>query len=109
MRVCIFATRPRVPTNPHCVGTHWRWSLDLFGGWRHLVYGTHAGLDLAVELKQDGKWGRGNGYYSAWVSTKWSWGEAHDYYDGPHCARSLGFLHFAWQRQWCPKCEEDLR
>jgi len=38
----------------------------------------------------------------------WEWGIQHNYYDGPHCPLSLGFLTINWsgnpKTHWCKKC-----
>jgi hypothetical protein len=43
-------------------------------------------------------------YYTFVVNNYWLWGQHHDYYDGPHCGFSLGFIHFSWSGDWCDKC-----
>jgi len=38
-------------------------------------------------------------------------GISHNYYDGPHCALNLGWLHIYWggdpRTGWCKKCMPD--
>lgn len=49
-------------------------------------------------------WRHGGNYYTFNITSYWSFGRSHNYYDGPHDAFSLGFIHFCWSGDWCEKC-----
>lgn len=58
-----------------------------------------------VHWKSENKWSSGGRYYALSLSKHFiSFGRSHAYYDGPHDAFSLGFLHYAWSGDWCDKC-----
>jgi hypothetical protein len=61
-----------------------------------------------ISLNFDSAWKDGSTrwvhYYSIAITKHWYLGESHNYYDGPHCGFSLGFLHFNWSGDWCNKC-----
>lgn len=83
----------------------WRRTLDVgWIGWT--CFGVWRDTELRYETAPDPKAWReiGVGYRHAWIGRPWVWGESHDYYDGPHCGWSLGFLHFDWSLGWCLKC-----
>lgn len=80
-----------------------RWALVI----ERLEHGVSLGVDRQYQSITDLRWHSGASYAHARVSWPWTWGEKHVYYDGPHCTRSLGFLHFDWSWGWCDKCYEE--
>jgi len=38
-------------------------------------------------------WKIGDVYISYWLNRHWDFGRFHSWYDGQHCALSIGFLH----------------
>ena len=74
--------------------TAYRWAIEI--DW--FVVG------LIRQNKRHGRWEYGAEYYTASIRQRWHVGSRHDYYNGPHCSFSLGFLSFAWSGDWCEKC-----
>lgn len=69
--------------------------------------GFSAGFVDQYQLKSDGEWRTSHaGNFEVTINKNWIWGEEHFYYDGPHCFRSFGFVHFAIPAKdgWCDKC-----
>lgn len=81
----------------------WRWRPE-FGFFRD---GFHIGFHHEVLFHNANKWQRAARYFSISLTKHWLWGQSHDYYDGPHCGFSLGFLHINWSWNWCTKCMPD--
>jgi hypothetical protein len=52
-------------------------------------------------------WEPATRYMDVALTRKFKWGSQHAYYDGPHCAFFLGFIHFHWAWNWCKKCMPD--
>src|SRR5512146_1328901 len=73
-----------------------RWDIELQQQWRH-------GWPWQRQTEDD--WRPCSDYYSINITKHFFLGMMHDYYDGPHHAFSLGFLHLNWTpRKWCKKC-----
>lgn len=91
-------TREFTPALPHIGLRSWRWVLDL------------TGLSLTLQrqvryLEQGPKWhNTGGDYFNVCLTRYFRLGQSHDYYDGPHCSFSIGWLHFNWSYWWCEKC-----
>ncbi|MFK5283665.1 hypothetical protein ACI3PL_29230, partial [Lacticaseibacillus paracasei] len=66
------------------------------------------GVAREVRFLPSDEWSSGKcGYYDVSITTNFDLGERHDYYDGPNCSFSLGFVHFNWMPDWCLKCMPD--
>jgi hypothetical protein len=87
--------------------TKYRWILEAVVNRDRYWTGFGFELNMQVRGDADTDWHLGYDYRSVYVSTDWSLGPYHIYYDGPHCGFSLGFLHFNWTNAGCRKCEID--
>jgi len=77
----------------------WRWVLEA-GRWSQGV-----SIGFTKQVLFDGEqWCAAHHYYDVSLTKHFRLGESHDYYDGPHCAFSLGWLHINWSGAWCTKC-----
>lgn len=82
----------------------WRWVIDV-GRWQKGVY---VSLEQQVIFHDSGaEWRPANHYITLALVRKFELGESHDYYDGPHCCRKLGWLRINWSWHWCKKCMPD--
>jgi hypothetical protein len=84
----------------------WRWVFGAYA-WSWKRGGSVSiGFDqeLFYEKSESQKWISEGRYYHIVLNTMFQIGSSHDYYDGPHCCFSLGFLHFSWAPDWCEKC-----
>jgi hypothetical protein len=92
------------PEFPECGRRGWRWVIDA-GRWQRGVY---ISLDQQVIFHEhtDG-WHNGNRYITLSLVRQFEVGEAHDYYDGPHCCIKLGWLRINYSWNWCKKCMPD--
>jgi hypothetical protein len=83
----------------------WRWALQTDGANRPGLRWASVGIFREVRFLPGDEWSGGRcGYYAVCVKPHFEIGEDHDYYDGPHCSFSLGFVHFYWMPDWCLKC-----
>ncbi len=81
----------------------WRWVFEV-DYWKPMAVG--AGFYHQV-LFEKGDWRPAVQYYNLSLTPHFRLGERHDYYDGPHCSFSIGFLHINWSGDWCKKCMPD--
>lgn len=80
-------------------------SVGFVGGWDALGVWTDTEMQYERQTRPQSEWHEiDHDYRHAWIGGPWLWGERHDYYDGPHCSRHFGFLHFGWSAGWCLKC-----
>jgi hypothetical protein len=100
-----FGQEPRHEGNSPDITGH-RWTLNI-GAWPvAMVRGFFVSIDH--EYQRDGaEWCPGVHYFTASLTPAWRLGGRHDYYDGPHCAFSFGYLHLCWSWWWCRKCMPD--
>ncbi len=75
----------------------WRWTFD--------ITLTSISLNKEVQFKGD-NWRMCHPYYNISLTHFFALGRYHQYYDGPNCSFSLGFIHFNWGRYFCKKCEK---
>ena len=77
-----------------------RWVLDM----------NPFGMEISFQIFHAGtrKWRGVNPYYSVCLTKHFRLGGRHDYYDGPNCGFSLGFLHFEWTPAHCDKCMKGM-
>jgi hypothetical protein len=68
--------------------------------------GFEFGLFHQYQHKSDGSWNTSHtDCLSIAITSYWSLGESHAWYDGPHCVFSIGFLHIHYSRLgWRCKC-----
>ena len=81
-----------------------RWTFQIGWAW--------AGFVWQCRSRKTEKWRNSTaGYYVVRLWRRLWFGVRHDYYDGPHCMLSLGWLRFEWtgdlRDQWCTKCMPD--
>jgi hypothetical protein len=98
----LWTGRPTAETEPAWEGAPlraWRWVFEV-KPWS---------LGFVEQYRQDdGEFGRRMVRYGiVYVSGSFRFGMDHDYYDGPHCQFSIGWLHVAWAPDWCRKCMPD--
>lgn len=87
--------------------SRYRWALDLDA--RLKWPAIWLSYEEQVEFKGSKTWRPRGRYFVVTLNLgSFRFGESHDYYDGPHCGWSLGFLHFAWSWKWCKKCAAEL-
>lgn len=84
------------------VSRRWRLSLDRNIG-LHL---SEEQMDIQDTLHADsGKYRPFGDYFTLTLSKNWEFlKEDHSWYDGPHCAYSLGFIRFYMSHGSCEKC-----
>lgn len=81
----------------------WRWVLDASISKSGMSFG------LQEQIKfQDNNWCHGKRYLTANLTPYFTFGSSHNYYDGPNCAFSIGFLHFTWSLNDCKECMNDF-
>lgn len=95
----VFTFRKReAPDNPYYSAWRWAFKIDTWS----------VGFNSEHRSRQTGEWNLSGLYYEANVTRYFLWGFHHDYYDGPHCGLSIGWLHFNWSGNpwtyWCEKC-----
>jgi len=80
----------------------WRKSLQLYV---NPTWGVMFGWGEQVKTLGSGEWRdlHMTGYQVS-LSRHFGWGHSHTYYDGPHCAFDVGFLHFLWHDWDCERC-----
>ena len=67
----------------------------------------HIGIVHQYLSKSTNEWTTTHtGNYELWINRHFHLGPSHEYYDGPHCAFDLGWLHilYAAKDDWCEKC-----
>lgn len=100
MRLLAFQeSHETVPAIPHIGRRGWRWVLDL--SWLSLTLQRQVMFHNTTQpIWRD----MGGSYFNMCLTRYFRIGQSHDYYDGPHCSYSLGWLHFNWSHRWCEKC-----
>ncbi len=88
--------------------TAFRWVLEA----RRWKTGVGIGFVHQHKLRSTGEWRSSHTLtYEMNIMTPFYFGISHDYYDGPHCGLSLGYLRFNWcgdpRTHWCKKCMPD--
>ena len=100
-----FRETANVPERARDAVSGYRWVLDI-----SFIRGA-----LSVSLIQQyqcvstGEWFPGMYWYDCTINRHWFWDAQHIWYDGPHCNRSFGFVHFNWRRWDCEKCLSEAR
>lgn len=103
----IWTSKPTTETEPALPEygrRSWRWALSI----------SPLSVSLTEQVLFDKgplwgrKWRHGVRYYNVSVTRHFYWGASHTWYDGPHCNRSFGFLHFNWSGTDCEKCENEI-
>jgi hypothetical protein len=109
----LIAFKPSYATDEHrkkgVTVDGWRWAIHT-GAWKNGI-----SLDLIHEIKHDKikdneeeEWDPHHGeYFTVSITRFFRLGSIHNYYDGPNCGFSIGFLHFSWSYWWCKKCMKD--
>lgn len=71
-----------------------------------IIDGWYLGWVRQYHIPGEGWLTNHTGAYGVGLSSKWSFGVYHIYYDGPHCGFRLGPLRFEWGTKdgWCEKC-----
>lgn len=95
----VYASKPTKNTDARTPFKSWRRALDV--GWCYVTYGTQVRC-----VTNDGStWRFVRGGWSLSVTRHFAIGREHDYYDGPLCSISFGFVHFMRDADDCPKCD----
>lgn len=94
-------TQEETPLGEYTGRRSWRWVLEI--DWCGIY------LYQYVKFGDEKDWenARVASYFVANFTKHFRLGSSHNYYDGPHCSFSLGFLHFCWSYWWCKKCMPD--
>jgi len=80
----------------------WRWAIHSYA-WKN-----GGSLDLVHEILHGEEWDSHHcEYFTISITRFFKLGSSHDYYDGPNCGFSLGFLHLSWSYWWCDKCYKE--
>jgi len=80
----------------------WRWALHADANKDGVAIGLHRGILHGNEWDDFG-----GEYFMVEATPRFAVGQSHNYYDGPHCSFSLGFVHICWSYWWCKKCMKD--
>ena len=75
-------------------------------GHRWALHVNRWSISVESEDLWDEEWCPGTAYFDMSLTSYFSLGGSHGYYDGPHCSFSLGWLHLNWSYWWCKKCCE---
>ena len=80
-----------------------RWRLAIEIDW----WGVALVRQLAYDKQSGPGWWTVSHLACVWVDRRWSWGDFHIYYDGPHCAWHRGFVKFGADDRDCAKCNAE--
>ncbi len=89
-------TTESTPAWPGADLRSWRWAIEA-GRWH---------IGISEQMRRVGasdEWVHANRYYLVGL-IRWNVGVSHDYYDGPHCSVSLGWLRAQRSGDWCERC-----
>lgn len=100
--------------NVFTFGKHEAHSNQYYSAWRWVfkIDMWSIGFIREHQDKVNGEWDWAGLYYEVNVTKHFLWGFHHDYYDGPNCGLSIGWIHFnwtglPWANYWCKKCANE--
>ena len=96
----------KTPEYPDTGRRGWRWALEA-GRWRSGVYVSLEQQVIFHDPPHSAEWRPACHYITLALVRKFEIGEAHDYYDGPHCCIKIGWLRVNYSWNWCKKCMPD--